>query len=248
MHVDDVAIAHAPFTPHAAAERAPAGPWSRWDRLGFASGIVAAGLYIAGAIVFIAWLIPIMPAIDAPVAERVAFYARMARNGAYLGLSYTAQSQMLFLLVFLGAFFPVLRRAEGGSGALSFAVLGAGVTLAVFTPMAALVEDHLMLGGAVAGLDAKLVNSYDGLVPKAFALGGFPQAILLLGTAALLPRAGMMPRWLAGFGVVVAVLGLVGTGTLVNGMMFPASHLASLLFRVWLLALAVSLLRRSRRS
>lgn len=110
-----------------------------------------------------------------------------------------------------------------------------------------MLEDHLMLGSAAAGGDSATVAALDGLGPLSIALGGFPQALVLTGTAVLLPRQGIVPRWIGWLGRVVAVLSVVGTGTLVLGAMFPSSHLASLLFRVWLLALSLVLLRRARR-
>jgi hypothetical protein len=48
--------------------------------------------------------------------------------------------QIPFLLVFLGALFGVLRRAEGGSGALSASVLGAGIAMVVIASMGALIS------------------------------------------------------------------------------------------------------------
>lgn len=219
---------------------------SPWDRLSFASGIAAAVLYLVGAALFITFILPELPALDAPAAERAAFYAEMSRNLLYRSVSYLGELQMVLLLLFFGGLFGVLRRSEGGSGALSAAVFGAGVTLAVITPIVIMLEDHLMLGFAVAGVDPVIVSSIDGTGPLSFALGGFPQALVLGGTAALLlPRRGM-PRWLGWSGVALAVLSLLGTGTLVATAIFPLSVLAMLLFRLWMLALGIELLRRAR--
>ncbi len=231
---------------HAPAADARTGGASRFDRLSFASGVAAAALYLAGAALFIAVIAPELPAFGAPAPERAAFYARMARDPLYRGISFVGELQMLPLLLFLGGLRGVLARVEGGSGALSSTVFGAGVVLAVVTPVAILFEDHLMLGFATAGVDPVIVASIDGLGPLSFALGGFPQAVVLCGTAAILLPARLMPRWLGWFGVGVAVLTLAGTGTLLRGALFPLATLSMLLFRVWILALGVVLLRRSR--
>src|SRR5215212_10806515 len=44
---------------------------------------VAAVLYLTGAVLFIAFVVPQMPAINAPAPERAAFYAAMSRSAVY---------------------------------------------------------------------------------------------------------------------------------------------------------------------
>jgi hypothetical protein len=236
--VPDISVAH----PRPAADSP-----SIFDRLSFASGIAASAFALLGAILFIVYIVPDLPPIHAPVDDRAEFYRSMARNGVYRSIGYLGEMQVGLLLLFFGGLFGVLRRAEGGSGAMSFAVFGAGVTLAVITPLSIMIEDHLMFG-MVAGGHPAIVASIDGLGPISFALGGFPQAIVLAGTAALLMRAQIIPRAIGWVGIALAFVSLVGTGTLVRGSMFPISSLTMLLFRVWLLILAALLLRRSLRT
>lgn len=219
---------------------------STFDTLSFASGIVASVLGLVCAGLFIAYVLPDLPAIHAPVAERVEFYKAMSRSTLYRSISYLGEVQMLLLLMFFGGLYGVLRRAEGGSGALSISVFGAGVALSLITPLAILFEDHLMLGMAAADADPIVVASIDGLGPLSFALGGFPQALVLGGTAVLLLQKRLIPKALGWFGVVLAVLSLAGTGTLLRGALFPVSSLTMLLFRVWLLVLAAVLLNGAR--
>ena len=101
-----------------------------------------------------------------------------------------------------------------------------------------------MLGFAAAGVDPLVTASIDGLGPLSFALGGFPQAVVAGGAAILLLRRRLVPRAIGWFGVVLAALSLVGTGTLMRGALFPVSSLTMILFRIWMLALSVVLLRR----
>ena len=220
---------------------------SVFDRLSFASGIAASVLALLGAVLFIVYIVPDLPPIHAPVDERAEFYRSMARNGIYRTIGYLGEVQVGLLLLFFGGLFGVLRRAEGGSGAMSFAVFAAGITLAVITPLSIMIEDHLMFG-MVAGGHPAIVASIDGLGPISFALGGFPQAIVLAGTGALLMRQRSIPRALGWVGFVLAALSLVGTGTLVRGSLFPISSLTMLLFRGWMLVVAALLLRRALRS
>jgi hypothetical protein len=215
------------------------------DRLCFGSGVVAATLFFAAVALFVAVIVPQMPPVDAPAAVRTEFYAAMGSSAVYRSISYLGELQALFLLPFFGGLHGLLRRVERGSGAVASSVFAAGIALTVITPFAILLEDHLMLGLAGAGADSVTVAAIDGIVPLSMAFSGFPQAIVLAGVAILLPRRGIVPRWIGRFGLGVAVLSLIGTGTLVSGAMFAVSHLASLLARVWLLALSVVLLRRS---
>jgi hypothetical protein len=219
----------------------------RFVRVAAACGIAAAALYLLAFALFFALVFPELPALGAPAAERAAFYAEMSRDSLYKGISYLAQLQMPLLLVFFGGLSGVLRRAEGGDGGLSTTVAGAGVALVLVVSVAIAFEDHLMLGMAAAGADPRVVASIDGLAPKAFALGGFAQAIIVFGVAALLVPVRALPRWLAWAGAVVGVVALLGTLTLMRGMFYPAAALGMLLFRVWLLGLGVAMLRAAGR-
>lgn len=216
---------------------------SRWERVTLASGAVAGALYLAGAAIFIGVVVPHMPAIDAPVAERAAFYAQQSGSLLYRLVSYCGEAQMAFLILFFGGLFGLLRRAEGDNGPLAPAVFVAGSAIAVISPLAIMIEDNLLLGFAAAHADPTIVSGFDGLGPLSFALSGFPQAIVLLGTAALLMSQRSIPSWIGWFGVALAVLGLLGTGTLVAGELFPLAALSTLLFRVWLVALSLALVR-----
>ncbi|MBI1877399.1 MAG: hypothetical protein HYR94_04070, partial [Chloroflexi bacterium] len=103
-------------------------------------------------------------------------------------------------------------------------------------------------GAAAAGADPLVVRSFDGLGPLAFALSGFPQAVVLGGTAALILSRQLTARWIGWLGLVLAVFSLIATGTLEIQALFPVTALAMLLFRVWILALSIALLLRSSRT
>lgn len=210
---------------------------SRWERLTLAAGILAAVLYIAATALFIAYILPDMPTLDAPAVEAATFYAQQSENGIYMVISHLGATQMMFLLLFFGGLFGILRRAEQGSGSLAAAVFAAGIAVSIITPIAILIEDHVLLGLAANGVDPVIVRAFDGIVPVSVALTCFPQAVALGGTAALILSTRLAPRWLGWMGVVTAVLCLAGT------VAFPLASLATLLFRLWILALSVALLR-----
>ncbi len=219
----------------------------RLDRLTFVSGVLSSVAFLIGTILFIGVIAPKMPAFGSPAAQTAAFYAEMGRDAVYRSISYLGELQMMLLLVFFGGLLGRLRQAEGGSGAISFAVFGAGIALALIAPIAIFIEDHLMLGFAARKIDPVIVAAIDGLGPLSFALGGFPQTVILLGTALLLYREGVVPRPILWFGVAVALLGFAGTGALVRGAFYPVSAVAMILFRIWLLALSVALFRAAGR-
>jgi hypothetical protein len=68
---------------------------------------------------------------------------------------------MALLILFFGGLFGVFRRAERGSGALGAAVFVAGSAIAVTTPLAIMLGDHLLLGLA-AGADPLIVRASPG--------------------------------------------------------------------------------------
>lgn len=218
---------------------------SPWERLALASGIVAAAVPLAAAAIFIAFIVPDLPPMEVPAAQAAVFYKEMSQSAIYHLVSYLGEAQMLFLLLFFGGLFGLLRRAEGGSGSLAATVFAAGVALAVIAPLAIMIEDHLLLGMAAAGVDPVIVRSNDGLGPLSFALSGFPQVVVLAGTAALLLSKRLAPRWIGWLGFVVAALGLIGTGTPAMIELFPFAVLAMLLFKVWLLVLSIALLKNT---
>ncbi|MBI1877174.1 MAG: hypothetical protein HYR94_02890, partial [Chloroflexi bacterium] len=109
---------------------------SPWERPALASGIVAAALTFAATALFIGFIVPQLPPLDAPAAEAAAFYAQMSHNAIYRLVSYVSEAQMPFLLLFFAGLSGVLRRAEGSSGPLTLAVVAAGIALAIIAPLA----------------------------------------------------------------------------------------------------------------
>ena len=221
---------------------------SRWERLSLASGIVAAALFVASTATFIGFVAPGMPPIDASPEEFTSFMAEQSQGVTYALIPYLNAAQMAFVVLFFGGLFGVLRRAEGGSGSLAAAVFAAGLAIAIIFPLTTMIETHLLFGFASAGVDPAATQAVDGIGPLSLALSGFPQAVVLGGTAALLLSRRFAPRWLGWAGFALGALVLIGTGTLAVGPgLFPITALGTLLFWVWILALSVALLQRSGR-
>src|SRR5215510_5102781 len=89
---------------------------SFWERPAFIAGIMVGVLQIAATALFIAFIVPTLPPIDAPAAQFAAFAVKQSHNVIYGLTSCLIEAQMLFLVLFFSGLFGVLRRAEGGSG------------------------------------------------------------------------------------------------------------------------------------
>jgi hypothetical protein len=214
---------------------------SRWERLALAAG-VAFALAELGAFVFaMAFVVPTHAPVGSPPAETAAALGRYAPRIA-VG-TYLVTLPVPFLLLFLGGLVAVLRRAEGGGAPLTVAAAAAGVALAVVGPLGAVLSG---LSAAVANLggDPAVVAELDSITPLALALAGYPKAVLLGTTATLVLHGRLGPRWLAWTGYGVALLGLASTATIAARTLFPLVALQQVLFPLWIIALAGTLLAR----
>lgn len=215
----------------------------RWERLALASGILFVAVQIATVAFNVAFFLTTHPPMDASpqeAARAFAEHATMVEIGTYLYVL-----QLPFLLPFLGGLFAVLRRAEGGSGALSVSALGAGVAMVVIASMGALISSLTPTIGQLGG-DAATVKAIDGMTPLALALSAFPRAVLLGATSVVLLEGRIAPGWIGWTGLALGLISLVSTGTLVAPALFPFLALGTLLFVVWVAALTVALLRSTR--
>jgi len=208
-----------------------------------AGGIVAGSFFIASMALFIGLVAPHMPPLEAPAAVRAAFYAEQAANPVYAWSRLLIMAQLAPLALLFGGLYAVLRRAEGGSGALAGAVFAAGMFSTLLAPVAELVEGHLLLGLAAAGADPLVAVGFDGMTPVALGISGIPQLVVLAGCGLLL-GGGLLPRWIAWFGYLVAALGLLSAAVIAVPQLVFVGLLGAILFKVWLIALSVALLRR----
>ena len=178
-----------------------------------------------------------MPKGDAS-AQEIASYLTDSGNhtrniiGAYLwvlgGLAF---------LGFVTGLRSVLRRAEGDPGTLSNLVFGAGVVFtAVWSVSAAAIAS---VAYAVEFSDARVSNpDLVTVLPSLGGLllllgGGFAGILLLAATSILIFRTGVLPRWLAWLGIVVAV-----------SLVFDVAYMNILPLVGWVLVASIAMLRR----
>jgi hypothetical protein len=201
----------------------------RWAAL---SGIVFVVLMLVGAA-----FVTDVPKGDAS-AQEIASYLTDSGNhtrniiGAYLwvlgGLAF---------LGFVTGLRSVLRRAEGDPGTLSNLVFGAGVVFtAVWSVSAAAIAS---VAYAVEFSDARVSNpDLVTVLPSLGGLllllgGGFAGILLLAATSILIFRTGVLPRWLAWLGIVVAV-----------SLVFDVAYMNILPLVGWVLVASIAMLRR----
>jgi hypothetical protein len=177
-----------------------------------------------------------VPAPDAPeqqISRYLADSVNHMRNiiGAYLW----AVGALTFLW-FLVRLRNDLRRAEGGTGALSNLTFGAGVAFAAVWMASA--GAFASVAYAVALRDAPvtdpdLVRVLPPMGRLMLLWAGFAGLLLLLAAAVVILRTGVLPRWLAWLGIVAAVALLFD---LIYGQILP--------FWTWVFIASIVMLMR----
>ena len=201
----------------------------RWAPIG---GIVFVVLMVVGSM-----LVGDVPGPNAPgqeIANYLVDSATHTRNiiGAYLWVV-----GALAFLWFLTRLQSDLRRAEGGTGALSNLVVGAGVAFAAVWMVSAAV--FASVAYAIEFRDAP-VSTPDlvRVLPATGRLllllgGGFAGILLLLATSTVILRTGVFARWLAWLGIVAAIV-----------LLFDIVYLTIFPFWVWVFIASLVMLAR----
>jgi Domain of unknown function (DUF4386) len=201
----------------------------RWTAL---SGIVFVVLMLTGA----AFVIDV-PKADAS-AQEIASYLDDSGNhtrnviGAYIwvlgGLAF---------LGFVAGLRAVLRRAEGEPGTLSSVVFGAGVVFTAVWSVSAATLASVAYAVEFANApvsDPDLVRVLPQLGSLLLLLGGgFAGILLVLATSVLAFRTRVLPRWLAWFGIVVAI-----------ALVFDVTYMNILPLVAWVGVASIALLMR----
>ena len=131
----------------------------------------------------------------------------------------------------------VLRRAEGGAGTMSNLVFGAGVIYSALMMASAVafaaVAYAVGLRGATVS-DPDFVKVLPQMAWMLLLLGaGFAGLLLVLTASILSLRTGVLPRWLAWLGIVMAIV-----------LLFDVVYVNIVPLLVWVLAASIVLLMR----
>jgi Domain of unknown function (DUF4386) len=201
----------------------------RWTAL---SGIVFVVLMLTGAFFLID-----VPAADASTQEIAGYLADSGNHMRNIVGAYLWVLGGLAFLGFVAGLRAVLRRAEGDPGTLSSLVFGAGV---VFTAVWSVSAVALAAVAYSVGLADAPVSDPDlvRVLPQLGSLllllgGGFAGILLVLTTSMLIVRTRALPRWLAWFGILVAI-----------ALVFDVTYMNILPLVAWVLFASIALLMR----
>jgi hypothetical protein len=202
-------------------------PTAGWERLLPLTGVLSVALTVGGFILYGS-----MPDfIDKP--QKIAdFYTDDPGRvvaGAYVGMLGTVA-----LIWFVGVLRARLRVAERGTGLFSGIAFAGGIAAsAIF-----FLIDLFNAAGAFRADEDNAINpsvaaSLNDLSGLSLSVGAFAMSVLVLATAAVILRTGVMPRWL---GFVSILLGIA--------LLTPIAYVALGLWLVWLFAVSILLYLR----
>jgi len=201
----------------------------RWTAL---SGIVFVVLMLTGA----SFVIDV-PAADASTQEIARYLADSGNHTRNIVGAYLWVLGGLAFLGFVAGLRAVLRRAEGDPGTLSSLVFGAGVVFTAVWSVSAAALAAVAYSVALAGApvtDPDLVRVLPQLGSLLLLLGGgFAGILLVLATSMLTFRTRALPRWLAWFGIPVAI-----------ALIFDVTYKNILPLVAWVLFASIALLMR----
>ncbi len=206
---------------------------NKLEKWGALAGVVFVVLTVVGA--FLAGSPPKVSDPDAKIINFTRDNQDGLRVSAYLGgLGIT------FFLVFLGVVWTRLRRAEGGGGRLAgTAAMGGIATVSI-----AAVGYGLSAYGALHPIES--AGTYR-LSTVIFGFLGFAALVLTEATSLVILRTKFLGTWLGWFGLLVALLWLVGSAAVAteNDTIFAIGFVAFLAWALWLIALSILLFRTS---
>jgi len=180
--------------------------------------MVAAGFLISGD----------TPDADAPGSEVVDFYKDGMGKQVVATLLVTLGA--VALVWFASSLRSILRTAEGGTGRVANIAFAGGLASAVGFWVSAGIHFTLAdVGGDIDAAGAQALNALDSDSFFAFAPG---IAVLILASALVALRTGILPAWMAWVGFVIFVASFT-----------PVGFVAFLLSGIWIIVVSVLLYR-----
>jgi hypothetical protein len=205
-------------------------------RLGASAGLLYAVLVLVGVNAFPKGNAGIL----APPQEIVRDVAAHPADAGFWTGIFLEGLGLLVLIFFLARLWGVLRSAEGGSGWLSMAALGAGlvsvaVKLASF-PLGTVAFYEVGGGGLDPQLTATLIHANDISFVATWAV----DAVFLAAVATISLRTGALPRWAGWSAAAIAPLMLVAVPMATS----DSAQLPTALFLLWIVGVSIRLMRR----
>ena len=150
----------------------------------------------------------------------------------------------IVLLGWLGAVWRLLRRAEGGVVRLAVgAALGAAMAAALFNAAGVLMSTVAIVGAPSIGPSG--TRFFYLLFGGLGAAGGIGLALFVGATSTVIIQTGVLPRALGWFGALIAVVLLVGGGTIAStrDVFFVCGFVGFIGFALWTLIASVLMYR-----
>jgi hypothetical protein len=194
----------------------------RWEKHAPLTGVVSVVLFVIGYIL-------IKGPVHRPKADTSARALDLYKHNHIPLGAFLIMLGVLFFLWFLGSLRATLHSAEGGVGRLATIAGGGG--------LAAAISILLMPGPLASGemnrkhLSDGAAQAFVGISNTLFLAAELAVVVLLVGTALVALRTGVLPQWLAWISLVVALW-----------LLIPPIGWAALLFAVPLWVIAVALL------
>lgn len=205
--------------------------WERWDRLGALAAIPAVVLWVIAVILYEEGA---GRPDDAAAAEYLSFY--QDNTNAILGAATVFMFGLLFFIWFLGVLRRRLDHAESRAGHLTPVAFASGMATAIFGFL--LWVPDFSAGFNESELDPASAKTLAYAGEGNFIAAELTGALFVLTVSLLVLRTGLLPRWIAWIGFLLALV-----------MFVPFIGWAGLIFvfPLWLIAVALLLWMRPAR-
>ncbi len=179
------------------------------------------------------------PGGDASEAEIASYYADDGNLDAERISFFLIGLAAFCFLSFLGSLRGALHRAEGDPARLTTATIAAAGVFIALAAAAHVLGTGLSLGEGIYGdsfqVDPNVARMMLALGYGFFVMSMFAAAAMILSASVLAQHSRVFPNWLAGFGFVAALAGLL------SALVWPSA-----LVLAWILAVSVVLLMQQR--
>ncbi len=165
--------------------------------------------------------VTVPPAAGAPAREVATFYT--VHGSAFMVGGYLCIAGEVFYLWFIAYLRSVLARAEGGTHQLSTLSFGMGVAVSAISFAVAGIGQTLPCV-ADDPSNLQILHILSDIADTGFTTILIPATLLVGAASVVMLRTAVLPRWIGIFGLVIAVVQLLGSASLA---VMPGSFLTS---------------------
>jgi hypothetical protein len=208
-----------------------------------ACGIILAALIVIGIVI-----LGNSPSSDSS-AEKISAFFTDNRTRLLL-FAYVNAFAIIPAVFFWGGLWRLLRRAEGGEGALALIAFGSAVLAGAVVVVGTVGEAALAYRIAGEG-DQQLTRAVFDMTNLAFNMSNIPLAAFFVAAGLVILHTGVLPRWLGWAALPAAAVQLLGAATFAeSGAFMPSGGavglLAGVVLLLWTLAASVAMFSRAQ--